>query len=309
MAWIESHQEIAHHPKLGRLMRALGISRPTAIGLLHLLWWWAMDHAPTGDLARYDADDLADAVDWQGDPTLLLTALTRSGFLDAEPLALHDWAQYAGKLLESRAAARERMASVRARSPNLPDRSPNVPVNRTGTGTGTGTGAAAGIAAAAARADRAPVAPAVAAPTAAADPWEAFRTRIPTWSPGATAAAQFAERLGAGDYAPLDLAAEADAIRLWLDGHPRQRATDKLVLAWLERSRAQLQHEHDVASRPYTAPDYSEFWKTHPPVDPEGEFNGPGAMYTIWEDWKRTHPGWWGQWRQAHPIPTQEATP
>ncbi|GIM48438.1 hypothetical protein DNHGIG_39870 [Collibacillus ludicampi] len=52
MAWLKSHQEIARHPKTKRLAKALDISLPTAIGHLHLLWWWAMDFAKNGDLSK-----------------------------------------------------------------------------------------------------------------------------------------------------------------------------------------------------------------------------------------------------------------
>jgi len=40
--YIQSHEEIATHPKTRRLARALGISLPTVIGHLHLLWWWCL---------------------------------------------------------------------------------------------------------------------------------------------------------------------------------------------------------------------------------------------------------------------------
>ena len=53
MAWIESHQELANHPKTKRFKRALGISTPQAIGHLHLLWWWALDYAQDGSLAAF----------------------------------------------------------------------------------------------------------------------------------------------------------------------------------------------------------------------------------------------------------------
>src|SRR5687767_5633894 len=55
MAWIESHQEIARHPKTRKLARLLGGSVPTAIGHLHLLWWWAVDYAEDGWLGKYTA--------------------------------------------------------------------------------------------------------------------------------------------------------------------------------------------------------------------------------------------------------------
>ncbi|WP_067931222.1 hypothetical protein [Alicyclobacillus kakegawensis] len=64
MAWIESHQELARHPKTKKLARELNDTVRGAIGLLHLLWWWAMDYAEDGDLSRFDYEDIADAVMW-----------------------------------------------------------------------------------------------------------------------------------------------------------------------------------------------------------------------------------------------------
>ena len=113
MAYIESHQELARHPKVKRFARMLKISLPAAIGHLHFLWWWAMDYAQDGDLTRFDAFDIADAAAWEGDEEEFIDALLNcgvggaSGFVDsdAEGKWLHDWDQYGGKLLASRQAA------------------------------------------------------------------------------------------------------------------------------------------------------------------------------------------------------------
>lgn len=105
MAWLQSHQQLREHPKTKRAARTLGVSIPTMVGHLHLLWWWALDHALDGDLSRFDADDLADAAGWDGDPDLLVSALVEcgpkgtAGFCDriGGALVLHDWDEYGGK--------------------------------------------------------------------------------------------------------------------------------------------------------------------------------------------------------------------
>ena len=120
MAWIESHQELARHPKTRRLARALGVSVPAAIGHLHLLWWWALDYADDGDLSGYDASDIADAVLWDGDHQELWAALLQAGFVDSGPdgVRIHDWMHYAGRLLERRKADVDRVRRWRvAKSP------------------------------------------------------------------------------------------------------------------------------------------------------------------------------------------------
>lgn len=137
MAWIESHQELRGHPKLARLARLLGVSKPVAIGHLHLLWWWALDHAEDGDLSAYEAADLADACEWEGEPEALVKALIScgpgdtAGFVDEVEgrWVLHNWWQYAGKLVARRQADRERKRSDRAPlsvgTPAEPEEMPN----------------------------------------------------------------------------------------------------------------------------------------------------------------------------------------
>lgn len=116
MAWIESHDDLATHPKTRRAARALGISIPTMMGHLHLLWHWCLKYAETGDLGDYDAMDIADAMMWEGDPDELIEALVncgpgdRHGFLERDAngrLAVHDWLDYAGRLVQARREASE----------------------------------------------------------------------------------------------------------------------------------------------------------------------------------------------------------
>lgn len=121
MAWIESHQEVGRHPKTKKLARLLGVSLPAAVGHLHYLWWWALDFAQDGVLDKYDSDDLAEAMEWDGDGDQLVGALISSGFVDETDhgLMIHDWGVYAGKLLERRAKdrARKRAAAEAAGVP------------------------------------------------------------------------------------------------------------------------------------------------------------------------------------------------
>lgn len=118
MAYIESHQEIARHPKTVRLMRRLNVSKNEAIGIIHQLWWWAMDFAPDGDLTRFDAEEIAIAVDYDGDPAALMDALISSGWIDKNPetsgVSVHDWEHYGGKFLQRKLANAERMRNARA---------------------------------------------------------------------------------------------------------------------------------------------------------------------------------------------------
>ena len=121
MAWIESHQEVGRHPKTKKLACLLGVSLPAAVGHLHYFWWWALDFAQDGTLEKYDGYDLADAMQWDGDPDQLVEALISAGYIDDtdDGLMIHDWGEYAGKLLERRAKdrARKRAAAEAAGVP------------------------------------------------------------------------------------------------------------------------------------------------------------------------------------------------
>jgi hypothetical protein len=85
-----------------------------------------VDYAKDGYLGQYESEDIADAVLWDGDPQLLWKSLGDAGFLDRsdEPLSvtdtvirfdwrLHDWDDYAGKLIERRKTDAYRKRSER----------------------------------------------------------------------------------------------------------------------------------------------------------------------------------------------------
>jgi hypothetical protein len=121
--WIESHQELRDHPKLRKCALLLGIPRVQLIGHLQCLWWWALDYAPDGVLDGFGDDDLAIAADWEGDPTQFVQALldcrlgNGAGFLERTAdghILLHDWWDYAGRLIDKRARDAHRKRAERA---------------------------------------------------------------------------------------------------------------------------------------------------------------------------------------------------
>lgn len=113
--WIESHQDLRTNPKAKRLARLLDVPLAQAIGHLHMLWWWAIDHADRdGEVTRFDAYDIADAAGWHGDEEAFLQALIdcgpggKHGFLeraDDGSTRLHDWPEYTMALYASREGA------------------------------------------------------------------------------------------------------------------------------------------------------------------------------------------------------------
>lgn len=118
MAWIESHQSLANHRKTLTLKAILGVPTTQAIGHLQLLWWWAIDNAPKGDLTDIPAQVIAEACQWEGDPGVFVKALIDSRFLD-EPLRLHNWEDYSGRLVTRREATTKRVRAWRSHSEAL----------------------------------------------------------------------------------------------------------------------------------------------------------------------------------------------
>lgn len=80
MAWIELHQSLPQHRKLLALRDALGLRTPAAIGHMCLLWLWALDNAPDGDLSALPAKQLARSASTPGTaPATLRRRCARPG--------------------------------------------------------------------------------------------------------------------------------------------------------------------------------------------------------------------------------------
>jgi hypothetical protein len=143
MAWIESHQEIGQHPKTRKAARLAGTTVPTMVGHLHLVWHWAMDFAQEGDISRFEPWQIEDAAMWDGDEGKLYAALIESGYVDAIKdggVVLHDWHDYAGKLIERRRADAERKRRDSAKNPPpSPPKPDGIQRNSDGTPTEGGT--------------------------------------------------------------------------------------------------------------------------------------------------------------------------
>lgn len=124
MAWIESHQTLWRHPKTQKAARLAGVNLHEMIGLLHCLWWWSLDYAEDGRLDGHEAADIEAAVGWAGEEGKLWSAWVRAGFIDqGDAVGIHDWDEYAGRLLEKRAESRQRAQMSRERARTLRDTS------------------------------------------------------------------------------------------------------------------------------------------------------------------------------------------
>ena len=98
----------------------------SAVGLLGCLWTWALNNAPDGDLSRFPKQAIARECYWNKSADTLLNALIACGWVDDE-LHIHDWNDYAGRLIDRREQNAERKRKSRAR---------HTPVTRDDTATG-----------------------------------------------------------------------------------------------------------------------------------------------------------------------------
>ena len=139
MAWLQSHQTLARHPKTLRAAKLLDVSTPTLIGHLHCLWWWCLDYAQEGNLNGLEPEEIAQAAVWDGDPQAFVSALLeaggigRAGFLEHSEnghLIVHDWDDYAGLLIDRRRRNAAYKRDVRRTAEGHPKDIPIVSVPR-----------------------------------------------------------------------------------------------------------------------------------------------------------------------------------
>lgn len=87
-------RETLRHPKTLDLAARLNRSRPEVLGFLSLLWDFAAEFTPAGDIGKHTDGTIARACDWNGDPSEFIDALLAAGWIDRDPdhrLLIHDW--------------------------------------------------------------------------------------------------------------------------------------------------------------------------------------------------------------------------
>ena len=122
--WIQVYSNLPQHKKTSRLAEELKISSAVvdpnmvAVGILIGLWTWAIQNAYDGDLSECSARTIANACQWKKKPETLVTALKKTGWLDAD-MRLHDWEEYAVLLIDQeenrKAKTRDRVNRYRSK--------------------------------------------------------------------------------------------------------------------------------------------------------------------------------------------------
>jgi hypothetical protein len=110
--WIELHQAVWTHRKTFELASLLELDETYAAAHVIRLWTWALDNAPDGDLSALSDRAIAFGSGWRHDVGPFVDALIASGWVDAGR-TLHDWDQYAGRLVKLRKDEAERKKAAR----------------------------------------------------------------------------------------------------------------------------------------------------------------------------------------------------
>ena len=117
--FIELHTSFRGNRKIKRLATALNVSRVTCRGHLVTLWLAVLEQAPDGFLEDWDATDVAENAEWDGDPKIFVDALVANRLLDEEEgvFTIHDWSDYSQFLKAAKKTTqnRERKRAQRAR--------------------------------------------------------------------------------------------------------------------------------------------------------------------------------------------------
>lgn len=105
------------HRKTVRLMASIG---EAAFWVPPRLWAYASENQPDGDFSQYAPEELAMLVAYKGDAQALLQALLQAGFMDADPLRIHNWAEHNGYHAAFAERAKRAAAARWAKSPPVP---------------------------------------------------------------------------------------------------------------------------------------------------------------------------------------------
>lgn len=84
--------------KFQKLKNTLRLRFWQTIGVLETLWRVTQINAPAGDIGKLANDEIAAAMEWEGNPDALINALIDSRWIDEDEefrLIIHDWSEHA----------------------------------------------------------------------------------------------------------------------------------------------------------------------------------------------------------------------
>lgn len=115
------------------LKRQLRLPFWQVVGVLEAIWHTTLRNAPDGDIGRLSNEEIAAAIEWDGDADELVAALVKSRWLDTDAdfrLIVHDWSEHCPNYLKggyqnghkkfADVAARERAKMPKSDGAKLP---------------------------------------------------------------------------------------------------------------------------------------------------------------------------------------------
>lgn len=98
-----------NHLKTKRLKRLLKIPLYRAVGILETLWLLCIDCCDEGNVGKFTDEEIADYLEWDGDPSALVRALSDSGWTDPDSNGrpvIHDWLEHCPEFIRDRVRKR-----------------------------------------------------------------------------------------------------------------------------------------------------------------------------------------------------------
>jgi hypothetical protein len=113
MLYIEFDIDMPGHWKTDLAAHELDLPPLFVSGIMPSFWAWALKYADDGNISRVPRAAIAKQLGWPGEAEVLFDAMVEAGFLERDGVTIHDWEDYAGRLLRRRRANAERMRNSR----------------------------------------------------------------------------------------------------------------------------------------------------------------------------------------------------
>lgn len=230
------------HRKTARLKAILGTD---AYWLPPRLWAYAADNQPDGNFDGYSAAEIANLIGYTGDASSMLQALLQAGFMDENPLRIHDWHVFNSYHVTFADRAKKAADARWQKEKNQKkDREESTREDRTGQETS--------IASSMLQAS---------APTAAATPTtvQSSFSSIQDYLAAEETKALFAELQASPAYSGIDVKAEAAKMFEWCAANSKQ-PTKRRLINWLNRADKPLSRQSQKQQTPISERNYKKSW-------------------------------------------------
>lgn len=110
-----------NHLKVRRLKRLLGVPIYQAVGILETIWLLCSDCCDQGNIGKFTDEEIADYLEWEGSPEVLVKSLIDAGWVDEHKdyrLVIHDWLEHCPEFVRERVRKRHMREAKAGRKPS-----------------------------------------------------------------------------------------------------------------------------------------------------------------------------------------------